>query len=830
MAQVTPSAAPLVAEDVSRLVRNIPLHIDYTIIEHFSHHLYGSPHKAIEELVINGFDAFATEVRVFLDGVHTPGRIVVWDNGDSMDADGMEAMWQISKSPKKNNRIIGKNGKTRNVIGKFGIGKVASYTLGDSISHICKKDNEYLAVRMDYSKLMEGREEKSAPTDEEVGIFSLTRQQAEESVRRAFDEIPPSLAAMFKQPRWTFAVIEELKKDKEIVPWRLRLVLGNAMPLRPDFSVWVDEQPIQSSLGRLASFKSGDMSDPSIRAAIVSEWKEAHRAMSISTDVPRFGIEVGLDPASPNTAVPYVETDKLGKVWGEATLYEDSLKKPGSKDGMRSYGFFIMVLGRLLNDLDPNFLLGDPSFGTFYRSQYVLNVDALDNHLLADRERILIGTVESKELAMLQHAIYIATTKWKIEADTAAEEEDALNNSLPLFSRKFYYEPITALRNKFFPDAEPNFDVRKPLITREAVGSDEPVSQWNESGSAMEINITHPYYKALATTFGANTEKGRKTLREFERIAISEMLFQGHLIDIGLEDNVVNDIMIWRDKHYRLLARAKSDSIHTLSENLRIASKKTNGSIFEKAVVEMLRAMGFESERDGDSGKKDGVFIAPCGEQSYTFTFEAKGKLNGELENDKAEVSGAGAHRVGADAEHAVIIARTFAGFKRDAKNWPMVLRECQAMQDQTVSIMEVEALIALAEAMNEYYYSLADVKTIFTTIEPPESKLERIQKLGDPFSHFDYQQLLRTLWESQIEYGGSDPISWYDIWQKKYRKQGVTRQEFLQQMQALQLMANPLIKLEEGNLVTLHQAPDKIISLIEMRMNIPQQSEEEPL
>lgn len=48
--------------DIGVEVDNVSLDIDYQIIQHFSQHLYGSPNKAIEELIANSFDAFAKKV------------------------------------------------------------------------------------------------------------------------------------------------------------------------------------------------------------------------------------------------------------------------------------------------------------------------------------------------------------------------------------------------------------------------------------------------------------------------------------------------------------------------------------------------------------------------------------------------------------------------------------------------------------------------------------------------------------------------------------------------------------------------------------------------
>ena len=41
----------------------------------------------------------------------------------------------------------------RKLIGKFGIGKLASYSVGRRITHLCKSDDGYLLVHIDYRAL-----------------------------------------------------------------------------------------------------------------------------------------------------------------------------------------------------------------------------------------------------------------------------------------------------------------------------------------------------------------------------------------------------------------------------------------------------------------------------------------------------------------------------------------------------------------------------------------------------------------------------------------------------------------------------------------------------
>lgn len=83
-------------ETVGKSIGSIPVHFSYNIIELFSGHLYSSPIKAIEELVANSYDAFASQCIVSVPE-KTEGQCVwVWDDGDSMDLGGLKDLWLVA--------------------------------------------------------------------------------------------------------------------------------------------------------------------------------------------------------------------------------------------------------------------------------------------------------------------------------------------------------------------------------------------------------------------------------------------------------------------------------------------------------------------------------------------------------------------------------------------------------------------------------------------------------------------------------------------------------------------------------------------------------------
>src|SRR6266700_5690962 len=76
----------------------------------------------------------------------------VWvlDNGESMDVQGLEKLWHVGTSTKRTDPPAG----GRPQIGKFGIGKLATYILGHQLTYICRaKDGHVRAVTMDYKRI-----------------------------------------------------------------------------------------------------------------------------------------------------------------------------------------------------------------------------------------------------------------------------------------------------------------------------------------------------------------------------------------------------------------------------------------------------------------------------------------------------------------------------------------------------------------------------------------------------------------------------------------------------------------------------------------------------
>src|SRR5215472_9888883 len=160
--QISPRLRPekaLSPDTIGQLATQFNVELSTRFLEHFSEQLYSSPQKAFEELISNSWDAGANcvDVRISTDLSKPNATMCVLDNGCSMDAEGLRELWHIAFSPKSGKPIL----YGRPVIGKFGIGKLATYVLANKLTYICKaSDGVIRRVTMDYGSI----DRKQEPT------------------------------------------------------------------------------------------------------------------------------------------------------------------------------------------------------------------------------------------------------------------------------------------------------------------------------------------------------------------------------------------------------------------------------------------------------------------------------------------------------------------------------------------------------------------------------------------------------------------------------------------------------------------------------------------
>ena len=858
------TTAPAIDEDDaahigSEFGEDVVVEVDYAIIRHFSEYLYGSPNKAIEELVSNSYDALAQRCDVFIPGNFTSDRVIVWDSGQSMGIDDLKALWVIARSPKqKPGAREAKDGSIqRLMIGKFGIGKLASYALGQRITHYCHVDDEYLAVTVDYRDVsadldnqepLEQGEADLPDTDSHTApltavqsvnhsegpglavpeyaasnkvsryatpIRKLTETEARSHLRGLFDEVPKDFESQFSTATWTIAVVD-LLKENELSQGRLSWVLGMGMPLRPDFKLFVNEKEVVSRLSAGAT-TTWDLTNEKVLSAVQAAWTAANldvdprRAVSGSLEVAPADLSeeesISLSGRDPGLAVRF---PSLGLVTAEVRLFDSSLARSADTDKPRSYGFFAMVRGRLINPDDDRLLLPDPSFSTFYRSQFVIRADGLDMDLLADRERIKVDTGRARELRVLQQGMYRAARAELERLDFESAVAATSQSLLPVDSRELFREPITALLMRD-ENSSSSFPLSQPAVTRTDISEAAQMSDLDPDGGGFRVNSAHPFYRSVLSKAGKG-KVGSEFLRVFDLFAVSERLLEGHLYDVGLDDLDVSKVLEWRDQLFRALAGRYAAASAEVIEEVRQTSYLGKAP-FEDALAKMFNFMGFSATRDGASGQKDVLVVAPIGPDAARFTLEAKGSKH-PVQNDATDIDISAAHRTAAGASHSIIVAREFAGFS-GYSNDPMVLQQLREVQN--VSIVTVECLAVLFEAVQTYSYPLDVILPVLTIIESPQEKLARVHGIADPLVSFDLRGLLDAIWEQQQGVAEGDLVSVRTLWQTLFKPNGVSLEQLRAKLSALETLADGLVQFKaEQNDVHIRQAPDMVAARIE--------------
>ena len=231
-------------------VRAIPVSLSYDIIRLFSEGLYRSPHKAIEELVSNSYDAGARTVHILLpdpeDKEDPLTPLWVIDDGRGMDERGFQRLWRVADSDK--NDAPPANGRLP--IGQFGIGKLAAYVLAWRLIHISRVEARFLLTVMDFRTVTQRQADIPKPAtvslrDIDVSEAQVLLSDVEERDSRAWELL---FGRNQSGRSWTVAGLTDFRSLYErLTVGRLRWVLSTGLPLHSDFRVHLDGDPVVPS-------------------------------------------------------------------------------------------------------------------------------------------------------------------------------------------------------------------------------------------------------------------------------------------------------------------------------------------------------------------------------------------------------------------------------------------------------------------------------------------------------------------------------------------------------------------------------------------------------
>lgn len=802
----------------------IPVDISYRIIELFSAGLYSSPHKAVEELVCNSYDAMATRVDILVPTPVIPSQpktsIWVVDDGTSMDMEGLNQLWRIATSEKRKASDKDEQGSQtpRLQIGKFGIGKLATYVLATQVTYICRTYQEQelrvLAVTMDYGSLDREVETGIRTERRELEVRELN----EEALSQALEPLRhlPSgqkLAAKLIDPSsgcWTAAAMSGLReKAEQIKQGRLAWLLSTALPNSPQFALYLNGTAIESQKASREPLDSWELG---------------------SREIVAKGIETSVD----SDGQPCVLVEGIaGVVKGVAEIYSDVLDTGTSKSELigRSHGFFVMVRERLVNLDDPLFGRDPLSHQSFNRFRMIVNVDGLDSFLTSGRESIMdvpaVQTLRDYLRIEFNRARQIYE-QWQRDETEAARLSRKISRSGGALTRRPLagavqrrlrggVEKLTLIdtpsdldeeaRDSFIRQIEEDSVSDDGLIRAvqaEPTGVDRFIGRYDPVTRTVYVNILHPFY--------GNYIEQIRSKELFDSIAVAEVLLEAYLIEEGLTAEVAYRILARRDELLRELVAADRRSAVIIARNLLDQSDNEKG--LEEASKEAFQSLGFDVTPIGGSGTPDGLAKAVLGYRrdtgnraDYSFTYDAKSTGGKKIKADKVGVSRIARHRSNYGAQFSVVIAPDFEG----ATDPESAISQEVAGDGQTI-LIRVPDLALLVTVAARRQLGFTRLRQLFERAHMPDEVRNWIDDVWtSPEPVRPIRDILQALRDLQEAYPDPVTIPALNIFLQQTRSISLREQELREYLAAMAAQAPALLDLA-ANDVLLNCSPERLM------------------
>lgn len=714
----------LLADIVSSIddeVNKVDVILSNELVQLLSEQLYHSPFKAIEELVVNAYDANAAECRVFvpLPSDQDHRFIVVFDDGIGMDYPGLVNLWQIGRSNKRDSDVE-KRAK-RKQIGKFGIGKLATYTIAHKVTYITRTGMEILSVTLDFNAFSNTQPGKAVQLS--VKRISDWGDFAEGSsfqsiCAAAFIDIESLFKS--KSSSWTISVLEKLKgKAETIASGRLKWILSTAMPLQNDFHLFLNGEPIsrtKESFDPIAEFGIADLPQERIKNLHEStgeEWKVKGKCL-VSKSFPR-GI---------SGTILVTRQSLLGK----------------SSDLERSHGFFVRARGRLLNEADPYFGTTKSSYGTFVRLRADLQADDLDAVITAPREGVEDSSLREKFVKVLDEVLYEARQIHEKAEKKAASGEDSKHESDRSFVDPHLVEhPIAdaltahgidqqgseADESWFYLRVSPKADVKKLIdmlyneprrkysFTYTGRGPSARIAQFSPETSSFIINSDHEFVRAH--------DDGRAKVL-LEDVVTAEVLLEVYLREYQVPPHTIGEVLERRDALLRSLARDHPFSLKAIAGALRDAA--TNKYDLEIAIVAAVRALGFVATHIGGAHEPDGLARFsdyPTGQKKITLEAKSSGDVPSLSHLDFAALD---EHVQLKKAQGCLLVAPAYPGSTKEDN------AAANRAQRLKISCWTIEQLAKVVEVAESRHVTAQQVLDIVLICFSPDQVTRGIERL----------------------------------------------------------------------------------------------------
>lgn len=715
--------------------KQVIVELSNDLVRLLSEQLYQSPMKAIEELVVNAYDADADNCRIYIPFFDTQDHeiIAVFDDGIGMDYSGLKNLWQVGRSNKRDETI--ERLRKRKQIGKFGIGKLATYTIANSLTHISCSNGEILGVSVDFHRFKDNhslpaQNNKTQPAASEnttIKPIDLKVYQIENWKKFSEDSnitsILEGLGVKKLKPNkisWTLVILEDLKpKALKLNKSRLEWVLSTAMPLGSDFQVFLNTDEIVSSKEDYKKLVEFDITElPKKRITNLS--KATNEEWSVEGNLLK------------SSSFP-------SGIKGDVFVTEKTLTGKKSDDLLRSHGFFIKVRDRLVDQIDPLFGMRPHVHGTLNRLHAEIFADDLDVFLVAARDSIEETETKDKFRKLLHEIFQEADSRYQEELNKLFSPSEKKEGEKDLIAPNLVEQPIAdALISRIYnlKGSEANEDWFYISIS-EDVNIDELITQlYTRPRSKYKYKLTSDgtinrcvKFDPVDSTFWINTNHefineyigDNNSRRILEDFVTAEMLLEVYLREISIHPVIIGEILKKRDDLLRSFSKDRSYSFPTIAKSLRDSARIADD--LEINLVVAARALGFNATHISGSKKPDGLarFTRHPGGEA-TITLEAKSTSQDKKKT--AEIDFTALKRHAKKYDGCLLLAPNYEGAEDETS------AVSEGAEQTKVSCWTIDQLAKVLELTEERQIGAGDIYDIVTKNFSPKDVSEAINEL----------------------------------------------------------------------------------------------------
>ena len=645
-----------------------------------------------------------------------------------MDLDGLQDLWVIGRSPKRRDEEYKKR-VHRTQIGKFGIGKLAASALAHTITYVSRVDDFVRAVTVDFRDFDEQEQDFDLP----VSSAQLGSEDFTKIIEKASAYSTPKADWYVSQERWTACILTNLKPTAAgMSAGKLRWVLSTAMPITDDFALYLGSEEVKSSKD-------------------VTPWFTYSTKDFEQERLDRLNAAAGETFALSDGKL-VSETFPAGLSF-EASVFRSTLNAGKSGDLGRSYGFFVRVRNRLVNERDALFGMTPRAFRTWNEFRATINADDLDDQLTAPREGV--GDSKKREIvqALAREIFNACRSKHdQLIAEWIAKDRKQKELGRNPVSNRLVEVPVADVLQQFggdgagadaddgwfylgVPSGEIGEFVKKLYEPRtglysyriEDLGANGRLVQYRPDELTFVLNESHELVKEYSDDY-----QSRRLLEDF---VTAEAMLEVYMREAGVDLSTIGEILQARDTLIRALAKNQSYSLKNIAHELREASGDKDD--LEVALVAAMRSFGFIAKHVAGAGRPDGVaryYIRPGEEKKYTL--EAKSTLKPAPSLSAIDFAGLTEHMEKEAAQGCILVAPGYPGAEdTSAAEWRSkfgkiscwtiadLARVVEAAEDRHISAFQIAEII-------ENHLAPGDVKAaVDSLLTAPNGNREDIER-----------------------------------------------------------------------------------------------------